>query len=269
MERALFQLDGGRTTIPCLLNPEDLVIRRSAGVRTRSLTEGQMCVSSATYDPLLYTGGGSAEITLHLLFDVSLLNQPTPSPVTDSSMPGQQPAPPIEDVRDLTRPLMALASPQEPQDAVAAPLARFLWGKAWNLLGLVTAVAERLEYFTDAGVPQRSFLALRLMQVDDREAPESEDPSSPISGPDFESPASLDPDATLNPDDLRQHDVLSDGAATGEDSDSERPDQIATAEYGSPSLWRLITEYNNIDDPLTSLGGRSLLIPPRSAGGTA
>jgi hypothetical protein len=91
---------------------------------------------------LLYTGGGTTELLLDLLFDVSL--------VTDS-------ADTVENVRDLTRPLTDLAEGTIGTDGYAqVPLIRFIWGKAWNILGVVSAVAERLESFTPSGAPQRS-----------------------------------------------------------------------------------------------------------------
>jgi hypothetical protein len=41
-----------------------------------------------------------------------------------------------------------------------------IWGKSWNIPGIVVAVAERLEHFTAAGVPRRSWLRLRLLRVE-------------------------------------------------------------------------------------------------------
>ncbi len=264
MERAVFLLEADGTRIPCLLNPENLVVRRTAGVRARGLTDGQMGAGASAYDPLLYTGGGRTEITMYLLFDVSLLTPAAPAVAGRESAPARRPVQPLEDVRELTRPLMALAEPQTQQGSVMAPVARFFWGKAWNIAGVVTAAAERLEYFTSAGIPRRSWLSMRFVQVEEEQTPEADAAPANLLG----TPATLDAETPVDAGDVGTHDVLSDGVPTEDAGSAQRPDQIAAAKYGDPTWWRLITEYNGIDDPLQSLAGRSLMIPPKFAGGT-
>jgi len=264
MERAVFLLEADGIRIPCLLNPENLLVRRTAGVRPRSLTDGPMGAGALPHDPLLYTGGGRTEITMYLVFDVSLLTPPIPVAASGASL-AEQPTPqPMEDVRELTRPLMALAEMQDQQQIPGAPVARFFWGKAWNIAGVVTAVAERLEYFTESGIPRRSWVSMRFVQVQDDETPEDDAAPLNLTG----TPSTLYAGTPIDESELQTHDVLSDGLPGEDRGTAERPDQIATTEYGDPSLWRLITQYNDIDDPLESLAGRSLVIPPKSAGGT-
>src|SRR5262249_31280060 len=148
MERVAFLVEKTGERISCLLNPASVVVRRLAGVQARQSTSGPLTGASLKDDPLLYTGGGMTEILLDLLFDVSLVD----GTVT------------IEDVRDLTRPLTALAEGSEGDDGYGqVPLVRFVWGKAWNVLGVVAAAAERLEYFTASGSPQRSWLRMRFL----------------------------------------------------------------------------------------------------------
>lgn len=151
MERVAFLIEETNERLGCLLNPETLVLRRTAGVRPRQSASGQITGAGLADDPLLYTGGGRTELDLDLLFDVTL---------PGSSVRG-------EDVRDLTAPLWRLA---ENSQATAGygrpPLVRLIWGKSWNIPGIVVAVAERLEFFTPAGVPRRSWLRLRLLRVE-------------------------------------------------------------------------------------------------------
>src|SRR5262249_57036441 len=45
------------------------------------------------------------------------------------------------------------------------PLARFIWGKSWNIPGVIAEVAERLEWFTPEGIPRRSWLRMRMLRV--------------------------------------------------------------------------------------------------------
>jgi hypothetical protein len=119
VERVAFLIEDSNQRLSALLNPEGLVIRRVAGVRTRRSVTGQIAGVSFTDDPLLFTGGSTTELEMGLLFDVSL---------GESSINA-------EDVRQLTRPI-------------------------WNL-------AERLEYFTQNGVPRRSWLRLRMLRVNE------------------------------------------------------------------------------------------------------
>lgn len=150
MERVAFLIEETNERLRCLLNPETLVLRRTAGVRPRQSATGQVTGTGLADDPLLYTGGGRTELDLDLLFDVTL---------PGSSVTSQ-------DVRDLTAPLWRLA---ENNQATAGygrpPLVRLIWGKSWNIPGIVVAVAERLEFFTPSGVPQRSWLRLRMVRM--------------------------------------------------------------------------------------------------------
>ncbi len=259
MERAVFLLEKDNSRIPSLLNPESVTMQRTAGIRLRASSSGPMVTGGSAYDPLLYADGGRTELTLDLLFDVSLVPETAPAATPDSV---QTTAP--EDVRDLTRPLMVLAEGPVGDSEQTVPYVRFIWGKAWNLRGVVVAAAERLEYFTETGVPRRSWLRMRFVVVPEPDAEESQNNNL-----NSQAPITLDPDQDIDLDDLETHRPLSDGEAGEEDSSSERLDEIATRFYGSPLLWRLIAEFNNIDDPTEDLSGRTLHIPPKSASASA
>jgi hypothetical protein len=153
MERVVFLVEETGDRIPCLLNPETFVVRRRAGIKGRRSAIGQLSGTALADEPLLYTGGGRTEIELDLLFDVSL--QPVGSIAT-------------EDVRDLTGPLTCLAENLEDQDGYGRPpLVRFIWGRFWNIPGVIMATAERLEDFTAEGAPRRAWVRLRLARVAD------------------------------------------------------------------------------------------------------
>ena len=152
MERVAFLIEASNQRIGCLLNPENLVIQRQAGVRARRSASGQVAGPGSGEDPLLFTGGGRTQFDLDLLFDVDL---------SGSSIRAK-------DVRELTRPLQQLAeNSAQDQNPRRLPLVRFVWGKTWNIPGYVTAVVERLEAFTPEGVPQRSWLRLRFVRADE------------------------------------------------------------------------------------------------------
>ena len=250
MERVAFLVEKSGERIPCLLNPASIVLRRTAGVRVRSSSRGPIMGAALQDDPLLYTGGGTTELLLDLLFDVSL--------VTDS-------AEVIDNVQTLTRPLTDLAEGAIGPDGYGqVPLIRFIWGKAWNILGVVSAIAERLENFTSSGAPQRSWLRMRMLRVTDTAADDTAelDSAEPLVTPDADS---------IDLNDLNFHQVQGTGDDPDEGSSSERLDEIAAARYGDPSWWKVIANFNNIDDPWAIPPGQVLAIPPgpSSSEGTA
>jgi hypothetical protein len=241
MERVAFLVEATGQRLGCLLNPESLLMRRTAGVRPRRAAVGLLTGQGLADDPLLYTGGGTTELELDLLFDVALAGS---SIVTD-------------DVRELTRPLWELAENQAGDDGYGRPrLARFVWGKAWNMPGVVAAVAERLEQFTPAGAPRRSWLRLRLLRV-------SEPAPPPPAARPLPQALALPPEALpVAPDAVRVHDIIGSGVTEGEGGATERLDQIAARYCGQPWYWRLLAAFNNIDDPLRLAAGQQLRIPP-------
>ena len=249
MERVAFLLEKTGERIPCLLNPASVVVRRLAGVQPRQSISGPLTGAALKDDPFLYTGGGKTEILLDLLFDVTL------------SGSALNP----EDVRELTRPLTALAEGNEGEDGYGqVPLVRFVWGKAWNVLGVVAAVAERLEYFRPSGAPQRSWLRMRFLRVPDSNSAIVEPWGDDLTLDDL--PDEVDVPA----DELRLYQTK--GSGSGEEDEegeggSERLDEIAAHYYGNPAWWRLIAAFNKIDDPWEVCAGDLLMIPPNSSVG--
>jgi len=237
MERAAFLIEDSGARIPCLLNPASVVMRRVAGIRPRFSIGGPLTGAGLGDSPLHFTGGGTTEITMDLLFDVSLARS----------------TPPPDNVRDLTQPLWRLAENQGEEDAYGKPPAvRFVWGKAWNIPGVVAAVAERLEYFTQAGVPRRSWLRLRMLRTADLQAAE---PPAPL--PLEESATWVDWPADLEDGEMRDYDVIGDG-----DGAAERPDAIAVACGFAPEDWPLLLDFNDVDDPADLIPGQTLRAPP-------
>jgi hypothetical protein len=242
MERVAFLIEPGGERIGCLLNPETLVIRRVAGLQPRRALGGSLPWGGPGDDPLLFTGGGSTELTLDLLFDVSL---------SDSTLQ-------TEDVRELTDPLWRLAENGLREDGSMRPsLARLVWGKWLNYLGVVAAVAERLEQFTSTGAPRRSWLRMRLLRVEDETGPK--EPVLASEPPDADVVA-----AALGPEDYEAHTVL--GASEEEGAPGgQRLDEIAYQRYGDPSLWRLVAGLNGVADPNSLPAGQVLRLPTAEA----
>lgn len=258
MERVTFLVERTNVTIPCLLNPESVTVKRTAGVRLRERESGPLVTAATKDDPLVFSGGGRTELTLDLLFDVSLV-APSVRTVTADTVQGAQA--PLEDVRELTRPLVELTEGSAADDGfIRPPLVRFIWGKSWNIVGVVSAIAERLECFTAGGAPQRSWMRMRFLRVSEGRAetaatvpglpPEELLPSTPSEVPDEQ--------VTL-------HEVIGAEGKTESEGESERIDSIAHRYFsGKPWMWRAIAAFNNIDNPLSLATGLVLRIPDES-----
>jgi len=237
MERVTFVVESTGERLGCLLNPESLQVSRNAGVRRRRTATGLLAGAGISDDPLLYAGGGETNLVLDLLFDIGVAG----STIQTS------------DVRDLTRPLWDLAESTSASAGASPPVVRFLWGKSWNMPGVVTAVAERLEQFTPDGAPTRSWLRMRFVRVNESAAA---DASTPQAAP-LLSPGTGDTESV--------HQVV--GGGGDAPGSGERLEDIAFLYYGDPSEWRLIAEANDIVDPSSVAPGTVLRIPPSPEAG--
>ncbi len=247
MERVIFLVERTGERITCLLNPESVVTRRKAGIRTRREATGIVTGPGLSDDPVLATGGGVTEIDLDLLFDVAIaceLSAPFAVPAQGMHAgPGQSEIPVVADVRDLTRPLWNLAETVDPVGGRGTlPAVRFIWGRTWNVLGVVTAAAERLERFAADGSPGRSWFRMRFRRISDT----GDQSPSPVP------PASIDPDGFE-----RLVLPVAPGGSPG-----MRLDLIAGVRTGDPARYRAFAEQSGIDDPLNVAEGTVLRIPP-------
>jgi hypothetical protein len=244
MERVVFLIENTGQRIECLLNPESVVITRQAGLRSRRSLGGAVTGNAATDDRVLATGGGITQLQLELLFDTSKVGGPKPE----------------QDVRKLTSPLWNLAENRAGDDDQGAPpQVRFVWGKSWNIPGVVSAVAERFERFSAAGIAQRSWVSVRFMRVNVDAAPTAA-PDIPLSRLSTEAQM-LDRGA----DTLLEHRVSGESVAQGEVHSAERTEQLAHRYYGNPAYWRLLAMFNDIGDPGRLATGMVLRVPSLGA----
>ncbi|WP_316204477.1 hypothetical protein [Bradyrhizobium sp. SZCCHNS3051] len=259
MERVSFLIERTGAHISSLLNPETLVLRRAAGVRSRRGATGIITGRALSDDPLVATGGGVTELDLDLLFDVDIAREAA-AVVSDSPLrpPPADVAMDQMDVRDLTRPIWNLAENAADGDAFGVPpTVRFIWGRAWNIPGIVVAMAERLERFVASGVPQRSWLRLRLRRVAEADAAASRAAAAPL-------PRAAPTAAAPSP--AAVDDVPRVAVPVGPDGmPSLRLDQIASDRYGDPSLWRWVASVNNIENPLALREGAVLQLAAHRA----
>jgi len=247
VERVTFLIEETGQRIGCLLNPDSVVVRRRAGIQERRSVAGLVTGTGLADDPLLFTGGGRTDLELDLLFDTLL----------DGSAEAST------DVQQLTRPLWELAENVTGPDGFGRMrTVRLVWGKSWNVQGVVTAIAERFERFDQGGVPQRSWMRMCLTRVG-ASAATTATVTQPAGG--F---ASVTVSEDVPEDQVVLHEVVGgpDGRdATGAVVPGERLDEIALRYYGEPSLWRVIAAYNGISDPTRIPPPQTLRIPPLSA----
>ena len=150
MERVAFLVEETGQLISCMLNPETLVIKRRSGIHQRKIKSGIVNGAHQSDDSLIYTGGGSTQLELELVFDISIKGSTVQS----------------NDVRELTRPIWELSENSIMKNGEYRPgICRFVWGKSWNLPCVISSVAERFDLFDSSGVPKRSWLKLRLLRI--------------------------------------------------------------------------------------------------------
>lgn len=251
MERVAFLIEKTGQRIECLLNPASVTITRQAGVRTRRSVGGAVTGLAATDDSVLATGGGVTELQMELLFDMSKVDA----------------AKAPEDIRDLTSPLWNLAENSHgasDADATGAPLVRFVWGKSWNIPGMVTAVAERFENFTAGGTAQRSWVSLRFLRVNVDDAPAAMVASAgsaaagilPLQLP------GLEGGAAVPEDQWPAYQVAGEAGSEAQAGSAERTDQLSHRFCGSAANWRIIANANRLANPAALVVGMVLRLPP-------
>ena len=243
MERVAFLLEETNERVACLLNPETVVLRRVAGVSSRRSIGGSLSGSQLADDALLYTGGGMTEMFLNLLFDVALAETKTE----------------VNDVRDMTSPLWNMAENSGSAKTYGEPpRVRFVWGKSWNIPGVITSVSEHLDYFDSTGTPLRSWIRMRFLRVIEPTGEDLAKPPPPPTGEETEA-------ADILQDLQTRADVTGNEVKVHTYAAGERLDQLVRQQYGfygHPALWRLVASYNNISDPLNIPSGTILQFPP-------
>jgi hypothetical protein len=238
MERVAFLVDSSGLRVDCLLNPETVQVTRLAGVRPRGVADARLTGAGQADDPLVFTGGGRTELVLDLLFDTDLVEGPTRP----------------QDVRALTRPLWMLAENSATEHGwLRPPLVRLVWGKTWNVPGVIVAIAERFDAFGLTGSPRRSWLRLKLVRVAESADEAQEGFADELAA--ASTPTAAPGSAVV---------ATGDGSATPGHS-GVRFDLLAHDALGSPLRWRLLAEHNRITDPLAVPAGTTLAVPPLTA----
>ncbi|SEN41085.1 hypothetical protein [Nitrosomonas marina] len=238
MERVTFLVEDSNDRLSCLLNPETVVMRRTTGVRPRESLSGLISADRSGDNPLLFTGAGTTTIELDLVFDVT---------IPGSSIVSQN-------VRDLTQPIWNLAENHQRSDRVHRPaVCRFIWGKSWNIPGVISAIAEKLESFSPQGIPRRSWLRLRLIRM--QEQPASSLLESEMWPAEEQQTAGIAIEQLNLPEttEFQNEDLFSEMSDTQlelPENANERIDLSAFHQTGDPYQWRELAQRYNLSDPL-------------------
>jgi len=175
----------------------------------------------------MFSGGGAETLTIdELLFDTYTLE-----PVRGRE---NQPPPSVRTYTDkivkLTMVDPNLADPKSQRGR--PPRVTFRWGSWTSFKAVVTSVNQRFTLFTSAGTPVRAVLSITLQEV-----------------------AELGAFPRTNPSSFAQTQKVY------RVSPGEMIDSVAFKFYGDAAKWRLIADYNHLDDPMHLPAGLQLSIP--------
>ncbi len=271
MERVAFLIEETGERVFAMMNPEELVFARQAGVRPRQFADRPLAQANQSDDPLIQVGGGVTDLTLNLLFDVDLHKRSTTSfsePARQSSAlelqskaqgqvgrpelraeAGASTLPKIEDVRELSGPLWQFAENNQDGTGLAGPpTVHLIWGSAWFVRCVVIRVAERFDVFSADGNPQRSWMRVHLRRMHMEIKPRQHE--SKYSPPIATSPGGATKQKTM------QVRTITDPVA------SSRPDLLCDEIYGDTSFLHDLLDYNDVDDFWDLEPGFNLSAPP-------
>jgi hypothetical protein len=237
MDRVFFHIERTGERISCLLNPETVLVSRRGGVRNRSHEAGELSMGTGDHEPLVFTGGGRTVIELQLLFDVDEAGTTGAGLRATDGEAGP-------DVRTTTSRLWRLAENSASEGGGRRPpLVRVVWGVSWNIVGVIAAISERLDRFAPTGRPLRSWVAVRLVQLDDEITAEPELVSAPRT---LASRAPDDVGAKGHVESLVSRELAHGVSAL----DPRALPLLAWERFGDPGAWRRLADAAGIDDPL-------------------
>ena len=172
-----------------------------------------------------FQGGGTMTMTVSLLFD------------TYSQPSSGGPAPDVRTYTEKVLNLMKVDPSLKDQNSQAGrpPRVSFRWGNSWSFKSVITQITQRFTMFLSDGTPVRATLDVTFQQVEQEGTFPPQNPTSVATAQKFR--------------------IVGPG---------ETVDTIAFQEYGDPKKWRLIADFNNLDDPLRLRPGQKLAIPPVS-----
>jgi len=215
VQRAKLEIEGGGP-IDCLFNPAQYAITKVNKYQVQS-------VPGASFATPQFVGGQPREMTVELLFDVTLSKPAKPSvrPITDSLFK-----------------MMEVPAGGGGSAGKGPPTVTFRWGAFESFKAVPTRLEVQFVLFKADGEPVRAWARMDLLQV-------AADPRSGSGTPAAQNPTTRSAEA---------------GSTCIVCAGDSLP-SLAYDAYGDPTAWRTIARANDIHDPLRLRPGRRLTIP--------
>ncbi len=202
----IINLDSPHESVICQFNPGEYTIRKRNSWKS-NVGKGK------DLPDFEFKGGKPATLKMKLFFDTS----------SDGA-----------DVRLLTNRLWGIMKIKKDlrSNRGEPPRCRFLWGKIWNFVAVITNINQKFTMFLSDGTPIRATLDVTFQQI-------IEDDKYP-----FQNPTSR-----------------SEPRRTRRVQPGDRLDLIAFEEYGDADRWLDLAEANDMEDPMSLESGQILNIP--------
>jgi nucleoid-associated protein YgaU len=144
------------------------------------------------------------------------------------------------DVRDKTNRIWRLMYIREDLTDMTSgkgrpPLVEFHWGETWSFQAVITSITQKFTLFRDNGTPVRATLDITFRQAKEEGKYPGQNPT------------------TIGKSGYKQR-LIKEG---------DTIDWIAFEEYGDSTMWRLIADTNNMDNPQKLKPGQLIAIAPR------
>jgi predicted Zn-dependent protease len=143
-----------------------------------------------------------------------------------------------QDVRNFTEKVVGLmnidpSSTDSTSKTGRPPRVSFRWGDSWSFKAVITQISQHFTLFLSDGTPVRATLDVSFTQVEQQGTYPAQNPTSTAEA-------------------QKVHRV----------GPGETIDSIAFQEYGDANKWRVIADFNDLDNPMRLQPGDQLAIPP-------
>lgn len=219
MQRAKLEIEG-QAAIDCLFNPAQYAMTKVNNYQVQS-------VPGMSFGAPQFVGGAPREMTVELLFDVTLSQPAKPS---------------VRPITDALFKMMEVPSGGSGSAGKAPPTVTFRWGAFESFKAVPTRLDVQFVLFRADGEPVRAWTRMDLLQV-------AADPRSGSGTPAAQNPTTRAAEA----------------GSTCVVCEGDSLPSLAFDAYGDPTKWRLIARANDIHDPLRLRPGRRLTIPELAA----
>ncbi|MFP5363471.1 MAG: LysM peptidoglycan-binding domain-containing protein, partial [Thermoleophilia bacterium] len=215
VQRAKLEIEG-QPAIDCLFNPAQYAMTKVNNYQVQS-------VPGMSFGAPQFVGGAPREMTVELLFDVTLSQPAKPS---------------VRPITDALFKMMEVPAGGAGSAGKAPPTVTFRWGAFESFKAVATRLDVQFVLFRADGEPVRAWTRMDLLQV-------AADPRSGSATPAAQNPTTRAAEA----------------GSTCVVCDGDSLQSLAYDAYGDPTQWRLIARANDIHDPLRLRPGRRLTIP--------